>query len=319
MNRKILQAGPATLAISLPMSWVKKLNLKKGQELGVEEKGNALKINTRHSIEEESAIVDVSSLHPISTKIIGMLYKMGYKKIKALYTPNKSVIRRGKEVKELDMIKNTFDQLTGMQLWEIGKQDDKHYALSVESAKVNPGEFSNVLNKLCLHLIHQAEQVYETLSENRDSFDEAYLTERLITQTTDFCTRILASFSFESDKKTLVYYDLLLKLESLGDKFFEISLHFNKTKEKVDKNTLEILEKSVSLIKEIVSIYGKFNIAKLTNLTNELNNLMRNYEEKIKNHEVKGIISYNAYSILIELNELIETLYFFNYDYFKEN
>ncbi len=318
MNRKILQAGPVTLAISLPMDWVKKFRLEKGQELDVEQKGNALRISTKHTIEEESASLDVSSLHPVSTKVIGILYKMGYKKIKAYYTPNKTVERRGRLVKEIDMIKNTFDHLTGMQFWEIGKHDGKNYALSVESAKVNPGEFTNVLNKLCLHLIHQAEQVYESLSQNKDSFDEALLTERLITQTTDFCTRILSSFSFESDKKTMVYYDLILKLESLGDKFFEISLHFTKNKERIDKYTLKSLEKSVNLTKELISVYRKFDIKKFVSLTNELDSLRKDNEEKIKKHEVRGIISYSTYSILVELNELVETLYFLNYDYFKD-
>jgi len=335
MKRKILQAGQATLAVSLPMPWAKKFNLKKGQELEVEEQGSSLKIKTTAMAEEDSATLNISSLHPISTKIIGMLYKAGYKKIKAIYTPNKKVIHRGKEVKELDMIKNTFDHLIGMQLWELGKEktsepkrtglagelanEEENYATVIESAKVNPKEFDNTFNKLYLHLIHQSEQIYEALSQNKDIFDEAYLAERLINQTADFCTRILVSYGHEEHKKTLQYYNLIDNLETIGDKYFYIALEQHENKTKFDKSNLEFFEKALRFIGESASVYRKFDFDKIKSLTKELDETISAYEAKIKKSKGKeNLISYNLYSIFLELYEMIEKLYFLNYDFFKD-
>lgn len=317
MKRKILQAGQATLAVSLPMPWAKKFNLKKGQELEVEEQGGSLKIKTFSVAEEDGATLNISSLQPVSTKIIGMLYKAGYKKIKAIYTPNKKVIHRGKEVKELDMIKNTFDHLIGMQLWELGKEKEENYATVIESAKVNPKEFDNTFNKLYLHLIHQSEQIYEALLQNQDIFDEAYLAERLINQTADFCTRILVSYGHEEHKKTLQYYDLVGELETIGDRYFYIALEQHENKTKFDKSNLEFLEKALKFIEESASVYRKFDFDKIKSLTKELDETISSYEDKIKKGK-ENLISYNLYSIFLELYEIIEKLYFLNYDYFKD-
>ena len=49
MKRKVVLHGPSTLTISLPYSWIRKFNIKKGQELNVEECGKELVIK----IEEE--------------------------------------------------------------------------------------------------------------------------------------------------------------------------------------------------------------------------------------------------------------------------
>ncbi|OGJ16860.1 hypothetical protein A3K73_08925 [Candidatus Pacearchaeota archaeon RBG_13_36_9] len=319
MKRRILQAGQATLAVSLPMPWVKRFKLKKGQDIEVEEQGSSLKIKTAAMTEEDSAALNVSSLHPISTKIIGLLYKAGYKKIKALYSPNKTVIHRGKEVKEIDMIKNTFDHLIGMQLWELGKEKNENYAMVMESAKVNPKEFDNTFNQLYLHLIHQAEQVYEALSLNKDIFDEAYLAERLINQTADFCTRILVSFGHEEYKKTLQYYNLIDNLETIGDRYFYIALEQHENKTKINKEILEFFQKASGFIEESSSIYRKFDFDKIKSLTKELDETIKSYEYKIRKSKGKeNLVSYNLYSIFLELYEIIEKLYFLNYDYFKE-
>jgi len=326
MNRKILQAGPATLAVSLPMGWTKKYDIKKGQEINVEEQGSSLIIKTSSPIEEESAKVNVSALGPVATKVIGMLYQAGYKKIKANYTPNKTIIRRGKEVKELDMVRNTFDHLIGMQLWEIGKEGNENYALAVESAKINPSEFDNVLQKLCLHIVHQAEQVSEAISQNNDIFDEAYLDERLITQASDFCIRNLVSFGHHEHKKTLYYNNFIFKLESLGDKYFSIALNFHKNYQnkqnilKVSTYVIQSLIKTSDFIKEIISLYRKFDFEKSVILVKNLDEAIKDYEKKVLNKkQASSHTSYITYSILTELYESIETIFFLNYDYFKDN
>ncbi len=316
MTRKILQAGPATLAISLPMSWVKKFSLKKGQELAVEEQGNALKIITKNILEEESATLDVGKLEPIATKIIGMLYKAGYKKINAFYTPNKMILHRLKQQNELEMIKHTFGHLTGMQFWELGKKEGRHYASVIESAKVNPQEFDNVFSKLCLHLLHQAEQILEALSQQKPIFDEAFLAEQLINQTHDFCIRILITHGHDDYRKVPFYYDFIIKLESIGDQYFRIACN---AKEKIDKDTLYALKQSRDFISQALPLIRKFDFERITSLTQEISQAIKTYEKTITAHKIKtSLVSYAVYSLLLEIYELIEILYALHHDYFRD-
>jgi len=248
-----------------------------------------------------------------------MLYRAGYKRIKAIYTPNINVKHRGKTLKEVDMIKNTFDHLIGMQLWEIGKQGHENYATVIESAKPDPKEFESVFNRLYWHLMHQSDQVFEALSENKDIFDEAFLAERLVNQTHDFCIKILISFGHEHYQKTLHYHDYLRKLESIGDRYFEIATIFHQNKESIDKKVLDYLEKTRDYLEKSASIYRKFNFEKIISLTNEISQTIKDYQEDIKHKELKNnLISCNIYPILLEIYEIIEILFFLNQDYFKD-
>ena len=66
------------------------------------------------------------------------------------------------------------------------------------------------------------------------------------------------------------------------------------------------------------SLYRKFNFEKAISLTNELDDTIKDYQNKIKTDAVKGMISYHIYAILAEIYEIIETLYFLNNEYFKD-
>jgi len=319
MVRKVIQSGPATLSISLPSKWIKKFNIKKGQELGVEEQGNSLNISAQSLDSSDNALVNVSELNPISTKIIGIAYKSGYKQIKAVYTLGKKVIHRGRKIAEIDMIKNTFDHLIGMQLWEIGKSGNTNYAIAKESAKIIPKEFDSVLNKLFFHLMHQTDLILESLASKKDLFSESALTERLINQTQDLCIKILYLNGHDIYKKTLPCYNLVMKLESIGDKYFRIAERVHKNKIQIDKESIEYLNKLNLILEEIGSLNRKFISKKAINLVVKIEKNLVEYEEFMKKIRTQdNLIYYEIYSIGLEFLEVVENLFFLNQEILKE-
>ena len=315
MVRKVIQSGPSTLSISLPSKWIKKLNIKKGQELGVEEQGNSLNISAAGLDSSENAVVNVSESNPMSTKIIGIAYKSGYKQIKAIYTPGKKVVHRGQEIAEIDMIKNTFDHLTGMQLWEIGKSGHTNYAIAKETAKIEPKEFDSILNKLFFNLMHQAELISESLVSKEDLFSESALTERLINQTQDLCIKILYLYGHQEYKKTLPYYNLVMRLETIGDKYFKIAEKVHKNKVQVDRKTFEYLNKLKLILGEIGSLSRKFIPEKAIHVIAEIEKNIAGYENLIKKGD---LVCFDIYSLGFEFSEVIENLFFLNRDILKE-
>ncbi|HJX50365.1 MAG TPA: hypothetical protein VJ438_02795, partial [Candidatus Nanoarchaeia archaeon] len=85
------------------------------------------------------------------------------------------------------------------------------------------------------------------------------------------------------------------------------------------KEILEFFQKASGFIEESSSIYRKFDFDKIKSLTKELDETIKSYEYKIRKSKGKeNLVSYNLYSIFLELYEIIEKLYFLNYDYFKE-
>jgi hypothetical protein len=318
MNRKILQAGPTTLAVSLPMRWVRRFDLKKGEELAVEEHGNAIKISAKNTKKEGSAKVDITKYHPIGTKVIGILYRMGYQNIRAEYDPQKMLFHRGRNQKPLDMIQHTFDHLTGMQLWEVNQKNGKYYALTVQKTELDDEEFNQNFNRLFYNLINQAKNVVNAIENNIDISEEVNLSERLINQTADFCIRILVSAGHPEYKKIGAYYDFVSMLELIGDKYFNLFKHYIGKKQKVNKEILAVLKKSIEFIEIMASLHRKFDVTKVVNLAKSISSEIKEYEVKIENLKEGIFVSYFCYGILVGIDDAIDPLCCAHHEYFRE-
>ncbi len=317
MNRKILKAGPTTLAISLPMEYVKKYRLKSGDELSVEAQGPSLKIMTTNVMAEDSASVIISKLSPMATKIIGTLYKLGYKRIKAYYDPNGVELHRGKKTSELDMAKNTFNHLIGMQIQEVRKSGKENYIVCEEKAVLSVKEFDNTFNQLFLHLITQGENCIESFAKKEVNDDEAYLIETLINQSADFCIRILSTSGYPDHKKTAVYFSLVSMLENIGDRMYALLVTLAKEKDDVDKESVAILKDVLSFIRTASSIHRKYDEKLMNNFVKEVSASLELYRKVLSKSKKNGLYSYDIYVILLNLEEIIELLYGLNYKNFN--
>lgn len=315
MNRKILQAGPTTLAVSLPMDFVKRFKLKKGEELYVEELGSNIKISTKNAVNEDSATINISELHPYGTKIIGILYKLGYRRIKVIYDPSAVVYHRGKKVKEIDMIKNTFNHLTGMQIQEVKSGKKENYATSEEKAVLSAEEFDNTFNQLFLHVISQAESFVEVTVSKGSMEEEAYLVETLINQCSDFCTRVLSTTGYKEHKKTAVYFNFVSRLEDIGDRYYSIFTYYHKNKEGIDNETLSALKKIVDLLRESASLHRKFDMKRIVSFGKSVSSLMEKYRGHISSSK-PSFYTHEVYAIILEMEDIVESLYGLNYKEF---
>ena len=87
MKRNVVQQGTTTLMVSLPIKWVKKYNIKKGEELEVSENGRKLIISTESQIERTAVEVNLLDNNPIYMyRIVSYAYLNGYDEIKINFT-----------------------------------------------------------------------------------------------------------------------------------------------------------------------------------------------------------------------------------------
>src|SRR3989344_7645563 len=86
MKRKVIQLAGKTSVISLPSKWVKKYNVKKGDEVEVIENGSDLVVKTNNSSAKESITLDVSKFNKRAFGCaMSALHKIGYDEVTLLH------------------------------------------------------------------------------------------------------------------------------------------------------------------------------------------------------------------------------------------
>ena len=107
MRRKLIQHGRSSLTVSLPKKWVKEKNLKKGEEIEVEESNGTLVISAEKHHKHKKIDIDVSGAQPMIRRIIGATFKSGYDEVDVRFSSYDEL----KAVQEL-----VREQFTGFEI-----------------------------------------------------------------------------------------------------------------------------------------------------------------------------------------------------------
>ena len=77
MRRKIVKHGPSSFIVSLPLKWIRKHNLSKGDEVDVEEMEENVVISTEYKEKCERADLDMNDTKEMTIQKVCALYKRG--------------------------------------------------------------------------------------------------------------------------------------------------------------------------------------------------------------------------------------------------
>jgi len=306
MKRKVMKVGPATLVISLPSVWIKKLKIEKGDELEVTEYEKGLQITTKKEHSPEKKFIAISKYNPIIMRTLGILYKVGYNEIKIPYDENRKLyLAYGKkEYNEIDFIRRAVESYSGMDIKEIKRDNEGSYVMITERARLLPEEFKNTMNQAFLHLCFISEEIYEALSKNKRNIQEKIdLTDNLINQTTNFCQKVLNKHGYEQFWKTTFVYLIVAGIEQLGDKYRELYEYYANQNFKVTDEILVFHAKINSALNGFYALFRKFDIKKLSDLGTALKNLSEEYEKLLEKCSRKEL------RILFYLNNIREQTY----------
>src|SRR3989344_3053601 len=107
MKRKVSQIGPSTLMVSLPSKWVKKFNVKKGNEIDLEEDSNRLIISTGTASNQKRIELDIGKFPSLTRMYIMEAYRSGFDEVSITF----------QNIKDLKLIKETAsDILLGFEI-----------------------------------------------------------------------------------------------------------------------------------------------------------------------------------------------------------
>jgi phosphate uptake regulator len=254
MKRKVIQIADSTQLISLPRKWAQKHNIRKGDELEVEEKGNSVLVSVNKESDSERTEVDIASLGSQAKKVIGALYKAGYDEIKINFL----------KTEELRYVQEVIkDTCVGFEIVEQGR----NYVIARKISTTIAEEFEPILRRCFLLLLGVAKDGLEAVKKNDyEAMDNIILIDQSINKFTDFCRRILNRSGYSKLKRTPPFYYVLEELEKTGDEYKEIYKYLSSKKLPLNKHVLTVFAETNELLEIFYNMFYKFELQKIKTL-----------------------------------------------------
>ncbi len=258
MKRNVVKQGPSTLMVSIPTKWVKKYNIKKGQQVEVEEKGRDLIISTTSKTETKKKEIDLPhSQGGYIWRETSDAYLSGYDEIKINYPDAKSYEFIEKQV---------LPSFAGFETIEHGK----NHCVLKQVLEEKPDEFETVIRRIFLTLLHASEQFISIL-ETGKNLESIFPLERTNNRQTYYLRRILTKEGYKKEEKTTFASILVFLLEQLMNEYKYAVWEIQKRKNK--KSPKEIIEHykkihyKMELIYELYFSYSQQLFEKIKNKT----------------------------------------------------
>ena len=220
MRRKVIQIADSTQLVSLPRKWCKRMNIKKGDEVEVNETGNTIMISTEKKDELKKAYVDMTKLGTYIERFFHAFYKAGYDEVSIRYSIPE----------QLDEIQRILGTTT------IGYEivDQKANTCVVKSiAESTESEFGPMLRRTFLLLKSMLDSMADAIE--KDDFSQAgniISLEIVNNKYTGFCRRVLNK-GYDPTRAPLLYCTVE-ELEKIADECKYLCKYIMENKNKVN-------------------------------------------------------------------------------------
>ena len=300
MKRKVIKHGPSTLIISLPMPWAKKYDVKKGDELEVEEEGARIIVTTGKEKKIGEVEVDVTKLDRTSLMyLIRSLYKLGYDEIRLSFK-SQSVYhyRKGKECSVISVIHEEVNRLTGVEIM----QQKENFCVIKSLSEMAFSEFEPILRRVFLLLIDMSNDLITGAEKNDlvllETLEEKHNT---ITKFLSFCMRLLNKKGYSDHKKTLILYNTVAILDKVLDVLKNAGRNLVNLNAPMSPKAMELIKKTHKSIVNFYELFYKYdnaNVLRIAELRdNVLKEILANYNQLTK----KELVVINNLAPLLEL------------------
>ncbi|MBI2133346.1 AbrB/MazE/SpoVT family DNA-binding domain-containing protein [Candidatus Woesearchaeota archaeon] len=252
MKRKVIQLAGKTLVVSLPSKWAKKLGIKKGDELEIEEKFDKLVATARKSIdiEKTSIMIKQDIGKEVQRWAISAIQKSGYDEIEILYETQATA----KIIQ--DLVKEVF---VGFAITE--QSGNRTVIRSI--AQELESEFDTILRRAFLVTMALGEGITDYLGlKKKEELKELLALEQTNNQLCNFCERMLNKKGFKDYRKTTFAYVIVWNLEKICDTYKEIIHEISQSKE-VDSIEKDLIAANNRLLRTYYELYYKFDYKKL--------------------------------------------------------
>ena len=240
------------MMISLPSKWIKKFNLKKGDEVDVSEYKDSIVIK-KQGIEgkKQTEIKAEKETESILRTLLVNAYRSGYDK----------VLIRYKGEKQFEELKKTIkNYVLG---YDITKKE-KDFCIVESITDPSPDQFDAITNKIFFNIKELITVTKQRLEKYNLKYDYEEISLR-IHKYSSFCRRIVAKRKKEVKDINLFWTFHTLLVHGQRD-LFHLNKYLDKNRIKVSKETLELLDGIYKIIELIIRSYSKKDTANLEDI-----------------------------------------------------
>ncbi|MFH1400994.1 MAG: AbrB/MazE/SpoVT family DNA-binding domain-containing protein, partial [Nanoarchaeota archaeon] len=259
MKRKILELGGTTHVVSIPHEWIKRQNLKKGDQLEVRLDSDHITYSLvdRATRGERLSTIDCNGLP------LGAMARCAWAAYRAGATQITLLASQGKEWKtERSPLQVAEVFATRMPGFEIIRHDDKRIVIR-ELTQLKDDEFMTLFRRLFSSVITICESLTDGLAGEPGKIQASgtYL-DQSINKLTDLCLRHLATTP--QPAHMIPYQIIISQLEEIGDLAVHVADHAKRAT--APQNVVEMGRKTVDLLRFMMRSFDSVDkqvIAKL--------------------------------------------------------
>lgn len=295
MKRKVIQIAESTQLVSLPRKWALKHEVKKGDELDVQEEGNSIVISTDKGLKSEKVKINVSKLniHLVRWSITA-LYKKGYDEVEITFDNPDTI----------DAIKEAIQNTLGYEIIEHheNKCIIKNLSKGLES------EFDSTFRRAFLVTLSMADSSLERIKKGEiEELKEVIVLENTNNKLSNFCERMLNLKGYKDPKKTIFIYLIIWQLESVADEYRDLGKFLLREPDtKLNKDIITMFEKANAVLRSFYEVYYELKREKLVEIYNEKKKAEAQTEvlcKKLKDTRNIKVMNYLT-SIIGKINDL---------------
>ncbi|MFH0875840.1 MAG: hypothetical protein V1859_07925 [archaeon] len=296
MKRKVIKQGPSTLMVSLPVCWLKKYSISKGDLVDVEEAGSKLIFSTSKETDISSIVFDAKGLdiHHIR-QYLTQIYKKGYDEVKVFPSPNV----------KMSLIQEFISKnLIGFEI-----VDQKEDFLVVRSiSKALETEFDVLLRRSFLVTKQFAENLYEIIKTGEyEKLKEIQILEETNDKLTNFCQRLLNKRGYSDYSKTTFMYCVVWQFEKIADEYNYLCNYFLSHQNVcLHKKTLLCFENLIHFQNSVYLMYYSFDNKKAQEFTTKGRELIVECTNLLSDKTVDD--NYTLGRILVLINRVFNLL-----------
>ncbi|MFH1212289.1 MAG: AbrB/MazE/SpoVT family DNA-binding domain-containing protein [Candidatus Woesearchaeota archaeon] len=258
MKRHLIQLAKKTLVVSLPTKWVQKYNLKKGDEVEMEERDSSIMIATQNMLlDSQKKRVDITGAASMARRILAGLYKAGYDEMEVVFGSTEEL----EEVYEV--VRAGF---LGFEITSQGKN-----TLTIKQvSKPEENEFENILRRIFLIIKTASQDMAQAVMQNdKNWLQQIAMRDRDINKLADYCRRMLNKKASIEGYRIAPLYNIIEQLEKIGDKYKSIALEVVEKNLKPTKSTLNIFSKANDYFSRFYELFYKLEIKRLEEFKKE--------------------------------------------------
>jgi phosphate uptake regulator len=277
VKRKIVQHGSSSLTISLPYKWTKKFNLKKGDEIELEEKGSSLVVNTGMTNNSNKIRFTIDNKDEFLRRYLISLYKQGYDEIEIA----------SNDGLPLRKIKDVLNEVLGFEIIE----QNTHSCVIRNIAQASDSEFDPMLRRVFLITLSLARDSLEALkNKNFDQLKDLEEIQYTNNKLTNLCQRILNKKGYKDHTKTNYMYSIIDQVEQIGDHYGDLCRYFHENRVEIKKDVISQFEEVNKLFEFTYKVFYNFDNSEMIKLKEGISGLNKSLIDSFSKMASKQLV-----------------------------